>query len=500
MSGANTKKSAELTVRLFVACPRSGSTLLMRIFAESPECGVTSRLMLMDKPGLGVQYAPNHSILQSPTRHPVYQLAIDAGKRFLVSKEELGNYKTKGECLYDLLPSASACDMARPIFLIRDPIRVFDSWKNLGWTDLQSLIDCYINLFNMLDRSALVNISCLLYERLVYDPQREVRRICARWGIPFSDTMLKFTKPFGSFIFKSEREEQIYTDKRPVGIFKTVESNSSILRDAPYHCLLTLEEKEQIERTLCRRYLGCWKDKVDQLRATLSEKVWFRFDLDDTLHEFRLASSAATHRTLEVISQKHGTSLDVLKKEYSDILRIKTSNAFSDGKTSFDYRRERFTLLFERISQTMSATFLAHLLETYETTLVNSLQLKCGALSVLKTLKRLGKKIVIITEGPQDAQERTIHHLGIAEQIDILVTTNSFGISKVDGLFSRVLQQLGTTSGEMVYVGDNKLRDMEPAMAEGILCIHFSEAANFSLDDYPLRINTLSKLDCIISE
>ncbi|KAK1963431.1 hypothetical protein LY78DRAFT_198124 [Colletotrichum sublineola] len=250
---------------------------------------------------------------------------------------------------------------------------------------------------------------------------REVRRICARWGIPFSDTMLKFTKPFGSFIFKSEREEHIYNNNRPVGIFKTVELNSSILKDAPYHCLLTLEEKEQIERTLCRRYLGCWKDKVDQLRATLSEKVWFGFDLDDTLHEFRLASSAATHRTLEVISQKHGTSLDVLKKEYSDILRIKTSNAFSDGKTSFDYRRERFTLLFERISQTISATFLAHLLETYETTLVNSLQLKYGSLSVLKTLKRLGKKIVIITEGPQDAQERTIHHVGIAEQIDTLV-------------------------------------------------------------------------------
>ncbi|KAK1963430.1 hypothetical protein LY78DRAFT_683292 [Colletotrichum sublineola] len=102
MSGANTKKSAELTVRLFVACPRSGSTLLMRIFAESPECGVTSRLMLMDEPGLGVQYAPNDSILQSPTQHP-------------------------GECLYDLLPSAYAYDMARPIFLIRDPIRVFDS-------------------------------------------------------------------------------------------------------------------------------------------------------------------------------------------------------------------------------------------------------------------------------------------------------------------------------------------------------------------------------------
>ncbi|EFQ32495.1 hypothetical protein CGRA01v4_05928 [Colletotrichum graminicola] len=368
MSVANTKQPPGVIVRFFVACPRSGSTLLMRVFAESPECGVTSRLMLMDKPGPGVQYAPNHSIFQYPDQHPIYQQAIDARKRFLVSKEELGNDTTKGECLYDLLPSASAYDMARSIFLIRNPVRVFDSWKSLGWTDLQSLIDCYNNLFSMLDRSASTNISCLLYERLVYDPHKEVGRICARWGIPFSDARLKFTKPFGSFLFKSEREELIYVKDGPVGIFKTVESNSSIVQDAPYHGLLTRDEKEQIERTLCRPYLGCWKDKEDQLRATLSERVWFGFDLDDTLHEFRLASSAATDRSLEVISQKYGTPLHVLKKEYSEILRIKTSNAFADGKTSFDYRSERFTLLFECISQTLGATFLAHLLETYETT------------------------------------------------------------------------------------------------------------------------------------
>ncbi|KAK1994261.1 hypothetical protein LX36DRAFT_673267 [Colletotrichum falcatum] len=257
MSGANHKRPPELIVRLFVGCLRSGSALLMGVFAEIPECGVTSRLALTDKPGSGVQYAPNHSIFQSPAQHLVYQLAIDAGKRFLVSKEQLGNDTTKGECLYVMLPSASAYDMVRPIFLIRDPIRVFDSWKNLGWTDLQSLIDCYANLFSVLDRLASLNTSCPLYKRLVYDPQKGVRWICDRWGIPFSDAMLKFTEPFGSFFFMSEREKLIYGDDQPDGIYKTVESHSSIILDIPYHGLLTLEEKEQIESNLCRPYLRC---------------------------------------------------------------------------------------------------------------------------------------------------------------------------------------------------------------------------------------------------
>ncbi|OBR03011.1 Had-superfamily subfamily variant 1 [Colletotrichum higginsianum IMI 349063] len=499
MPSTNIEKPPDLSVRLFVACPRSGSALLMRIFAENPECGVTSRLMLMDHASLEGQDTPNRAIFQTPAQHDVYQLALNAGKRFLISREELGHDIRKGECSYDLLPSATAFDLARPVFLIRDPMRVFDSWKKIGWKDVQSFIDCYVNVFSMIDRSASRNISCLLYEQLVYDPREELQRVCSRWGIPFSDASLQFTKPFGSSFLMSEKETKAYCETEPAGIFTTVEATSSIIQDVEYHGLLTLEEKEKIEYTLCRSYLGYWRDKVDQLRTTLSEKTWFGFDLDDTLHEFRLASSTATNKALEVLSQSYGTPLEALKKEYSYILRTKTSNAFSDGKTSFEYRRERFTLLLERISQTATPTFLTSLLEIYEKTLMDSLQLKCGAINLLATLKRLGKKIVIITEGPQDAQERTIRHLGIAEQVDALVTTNSFGLSKVDGLFPKVLQHLGILPAEMAYIGDSEQRDMEPALAERIFCIHFAETANFSLDVYPPRINTLVKLDCIIS-
>ena len=48
-----------------------------------------------------------------------------------------------------------------------------------------------------------------------------------------------------------------------------------------------------------------------------------------------------------------------------------------------------------------------------EFTLMNLLELKCGALDLLSMIKDMGKKIVVITEGPQDAQERTVQGLGI---------------------------------------------------------------------------------------
>ncbi|KAI3547378.1 hypothetical protein CSPX01_03815 [Colletotrichum filicis] len=141
-----------------------------------------------------------------------------------------------------------------------------------------------------------------------------------------------------------------------------------------------------------------------QVKANLVEKPWFGFDLDDTLHEFRRASSAATTKTLEAISRKHGTPVDELEEAYGHVLRVKTAAAFSDGKTSFEYRRERFSSVLDRFgSPSDDAAFLDSLLDIYERTLNESLQLKDGAEALLKKLKTMGKKVVVITEGPQDA-------------------------------------------------------------------------------------------------
>lgn len=487
-------------IRFLVACPRSGSTLLMRVFAESCDCAVTSRLILMGKAGTSEPFRPDYSILEDPNSHEVFVKALDSGKRFLISKEELGNSSNKGECLYDVCPTPAAYAMTRPVFLIRDPVRVFDSWKNVGWTDMQSLVDCYTNMFQMLDRAPSHATSCLLYEKLVQDPQKELETICARWGLPFHKDMLGFKKPFGSsFIFSSDRERTIYCEEKPLGLFKTVETSSSIVPDVPPHGLLSNDEKTRIEEQLGRLYLRCWRDDTQRLRAILLEKAWVGFDLDDTLHEFRHASSAATATVFASITERHGVPAPALREEYSKILRKGTANAFSDGKTSFDYRRERFSSLLERFSLPHDAEFMDGLLASYEAALVASFELKCGALSLLSTVKNLGKKIVVITEGPQDAQERTVEALGIAGHVDFLATTNRFGVSKVDGLFGKVLEHLGVYPSDVAYVGDNYERDMQPAMAEGIFSIHLAEAKNVSLASFPPQVNTLKKLQVILS-
>jgi FMN phosphatase YigB (HAD superfamily) len=425
---------------------------------------------------------------------------MKSGKLFIISKAELGNNSQNGEGLNDVCLTPSTYAMTRPVFLIRNPIRVFDSWKNAGWTDEQNLIDCYTNMFRILYQAPLHPVSCLLYEHLIQNPHTEVKRTCAWWGVPFSEKMLSFKQPFGSsFIFSTDREKEIYLEKKPLGLFTTVEASSSVEIDGPYYGLLSNIEKDHIEEQLGRLYIQCWQDDILRLRAILREKIWFGFDLDDTLHEFRRSSGTATNKVLEEISERYGTPIPALKDQYSKVLKEKTANAFSDGKTSFDYWRERLTSVLAHLSLRQDDQFMAELLGSYEATPMASLELKCGALGILSTARNMGKKIVIMTGGPQDAQERTVLGHGVGGCIDFLATTNRFQVTKTNGLFPKVLEHLGISPGDMAYFGDNAQRDMKPAMAEGIFSIHLAQTKHVSLNSFPPQINTLRKLQYILS-
>ena len=157
------------------------------------------------------------------------------------------------------------------------------------------------------------------------------------------------------------------------------------------------------------------------------------------------------------------------------MLRTRTSAAFVDGKTSHEYRAERFQGVMNTFCIDCTEQQMEVLLHTYENTLMRNLQLKEGAIPLLETLKQQGKQVVIITEGPQDSQERTVAALGLGPYFDRLVTTNKFGVAKIDGLFSKALEMVGVKSEEVVMVGDSWDRDVVPAVEAGIKCVWLAE-------------------------
>ncbi|KAL3295453.1 Haloacid dehalogenase-like hydrolase [Colletotrichum asianum] len=206
----------------------------------------------------------------------------------------------------------------------------------------------------------------------------------------------------------------------------------------------------------------------------------------------RRASKAATAKTLEAISQQYEQPVNALKEEYSNILRDKTLNAFSDGKTSFEYRRERFTTLLERFSLAQDVDFIDRLLGIYEDTLTQR------GFESFRDFEREGQEGGCHHEGPQDAQERTVKQLGLAGHVDFLATTNFFRVSKTEGLFPRVLEHLGIQSSDMVYIGDNPVRDTVPARDAGIFDIHYNEQAETSLEGPSPQVKSLAEVEALL--
>lgn len=232
------------------------------------------------------------------------------------------------------------------------------------------------------------------------------------------------------------------------------------------------------------------------LQAILAKK-WFGFDLDDTLHDFRKASAQASLSVFNAIHTKYGIDVDSLKATYQEILRLSTANAFTDGRTSTDYRRERFTQLLQvhGIDGSIQNNHIHYLLEIYRSSLQSNLTLKKWVLQLLQTLQRLGKKVIVITEGPADAQEWTVEELGLSPYIDIVVTTNTIGKSKVDGLFCVVLEKFGIAADEIVYYGDNEVRDIKAAQGVGILAVLYDENRESLLEHLEeLRIDSWETL------
>jgi putative hydrolase of the HAD superfamily len=217
----------------------------------------------------------------------------------------------------------------------------------------------------------------------------------------------------------------------------------------------------------------------------ICSKPHFGFDLDDTLHDFTFSSKQAIDAVYAMKIQKYPNkySQASLKKSYREILNRYTSSAFKDGRSSFEYRSERFEALLEDHQIPVKQIFIAELLKIYEVTLERNLKLHNGALDLLQELKAQGKTISLVTEGPGDSQRWTVEKLGISPYIDHIFTPGEFGRDKTDGLFQEVLRVLKIEPNELVFVGDNEHRDVHAAKALGILGIWYRTKSNERLSE-----------------
>lgn len=90
-------------------------------------------------------------------------------------------------------------------------------------------------------------------------------------------------------------------------------------------------------------------------------------------------------------------------------------------------------------------------------------------IATLEALRRAGKKLGVITNGPIDWQSRKLRTLQLEKYFDDVVISDAVGVAKPDArIFRLALDRLGIDASESMYVGDHPQIDVAGAKAAGL--------------------------------
>lgn len=226
------------------------------------------------------------------------------------------------------------------------------------------------------------------------------------------------------------------------------------------------------------------------------------FDLDGTLHDYKDSSAIAMDRVFELITSGYGIEADELKGEYNKLLKKAEEHAFLDGRTSTEYRRERFENLLRRF-EIRDADLVEKLLEAYGTHLERNMEPLPGIDELLSRLNT-EYELYITTEGPEDAQKRAVDILGISQYFrDVFISGEAKKIKEDGGLFRYAVKKTDYRPDEIVSVGDSYRKDVLGALSAGLKTVWFNkENRELGPDDpHPhFQIGELGELEGALSK
>lgn len=188
------------------------------------------------------------------------------------------------------------------------------------------------------------------------------------------------------------------------------------------------------------------------------------FDFDETLQDRTLAFEGY---------------MDAMLKRYFPDIDEKTAEQYKDdmvktGNGGYVVRVDWYQALLEKwgCAYRLSAKELA---EHYDTTFGDHNVIFEHTVPLLKELKKRGKLVGVITNGPSYLQNHKMDESGLREYCDIVVVSGDLGVHKPDKkIFEITAERLGLKCEECVYVGDHPINDIQGALSSGMSAIRMN--------------------------
>jgi putative hydrolase of the HAD superfamily len=182
------------------------------------------------------------------------------------------------------------------------------------------------------------------------------------------------------------------------------------------------------------------------------------FDMDNTLFDLVAVKLIACREILSYLGKGEGD----LKRDPAGLFRyfLRGTYGFEDYENIKDYMQER---------KLFTAQAYRQCCEIYDREKLQNLELYPGVRDTLEDLKKLGIRLVVITDADRYHAHARLTRVGILDFFEFLVSADMTGTKKPDPAhFLFALDALGLKPEESLVVGDSIKRDMAPARKLGL--------------------------------
>lgn len=220
------------------------------------------------------------------------------------------------------------------------------------------------------------------------------------------------------------------------------------------------------------------------------------FDLDNTLYDYDAINEKAVQYAGDWLCQETGISYGEFQKAFNEG-RALTKKYMRDCASQHNR-----IIYFQKTSECLGLNPIRYSLELYEKYwgyMLDNMKLTQGADRLLKRLKDSGIRIAICTDLTTHIQHRKLRKLGIADYVDVFVSSEEADAEKPDmRMFDMTIRKLGILPQEAVYVGDSYSKDIIGAKNAGMLPVWFNphgkERKGITVDNM-LEITEMEQLE-----
>lgn len=190
------------------------------------------------------------------------------------------------------------------------------------------------------------------------------------------------------------------------------------------------------------------------------------FDLDNTIYDYdkcdRYAMDKLRRYCMDTFSMKEA-DFDTLYGKVKEIVKERL------GMVGASHNRMLYAQNFMELLKEKPVSHALEFYDTYWNAMLTYMKPYEYVLPLFERLARSGIQIAVLTDLTVHIQHRKIRKLGIADYVDVLVTSEEAGKEKLDeAMFGLVMDKLQLLPEQVIMLGDSLEKDIKGAKTAGM--------------------------------